>query len=83
MADMTARRDAEIAEEDHPPSAWRLYGRLLKANKEDKSMYIIGTLAAICAGMVYPALSILFGKALQDFQIEDPGQLRHALTGKS
>lgn len=83
MQDMTARRDAEIAEEDHPPSAWKLYGRLLRANRQDKALYILGTFGAISAGMVYPALAILFGKALQDFQITDPSELKHELTKKA
>ena len=83
MEDMKARRDAELAEEDHIPSAWKLYSRLLHLNREDKASYLYGSVGAIAAGMVYPALSILFGKALQDFQITDPNQLKHELTKKA
>jgi ATP-binding cassette subfamily B (MDR/TAP) protein 1 len=83
VEDIKTRRDTEIAEEDHSPSAWWLYSRLLKMNREDRAHYMYGTAGAICAGMVYPALSILFGKALQDFQIREPSELKHELTKKA
>lgn len=33
--------------------------------------------------MVYPALAILFGKALSDFEIQDPTELRDALSRRA
>lgn len=33
--------------------------------------------------MVYPSLAILFGKALSDFEIQDPNELRQALSRKA
>lgn len=83
MESLKAHRAEEEAEENKMPPAFKLYRRLIALNKEDKGLYILGFVGAVCAGMVYPALSILFGKALQDFQIEDPGQLRFELDRKA
>ena len=83
MAEREAHRDAKHAQEDDAPSAWKLYVRLLKINRDDKWSYITGFAGAVCAGMVYPALSILFGKALADFQLTVPSELKHELTKKA
>jgi ATP-binding cassette subfamily B (MDR/TAP) protein 1 len=83
MGQVTRRREEAARDEDKIPSAWKLYARLLKINRDDKKLYIIGTIGAICAGMVYPSLSILFGQALTDFQIQDFSELRSALDRKA
>ena len=76
MEDVTARKAEEDAADDAVPGQMKLYGRLLKLNKDQKWFYISGTIGAVCAGMVYPSISIVFGYALSDFQIEDPQALR-------
>ncbi|WVQ70592.1 hypothetical protein IAR50_000111 [Cryptococcus sp. DSM 104548] len=78
-----ARRQAEAQEDDKLPSSFKLYGRLLKINKAEKMTYFYGFLGAVCSGMVYPSLAILFGKTLADFEITDFGELRHALNRKA
>ncbi|WWD08398.1 hypothetical protein V865_006510 [Kwoniella europaea PYCC6329] len=87
LDDITARREAEALEEDKLPSSFGMYLRLLKLNSKQKNWYFFGTIGAICSGMVYPALAILFGYALADFQIQGfdgwQGVFRHALDRKA
>jgi len=76
MEDVTARKEEEDAADDAVPHQMRLYKRLLLLNKDQKWFYISGTIGAVCAGMVYPCIAIVFGYALSDFQIEDSQALR-------
>jgi ATP-binding cassette subfamily B (MDR/TAP) protein 1 len=76
MEDVTARKDEEDAADDAVPHQMQLYKRLLVLNKDQKWFYISGTIGAVCAGMVYPCIAIVFGYALSDFQIEEPQALR-------
>lgn len=76
MEDVSARKAEEDAADDAAPSQLKLYSRLLKLNKDQKWFYISGTIGAVCAGMVYPCIAIVFGYALSDFQIVDPQALR-------
>lgn len=62
MEAVQAKREQEEVEADKIPSAWKLYARLLKLNRQDKWYYSLGFVAAICNGLVYPALAILFGR---------------------
>jgi len=66
-AAMEASRAERVTEE--PKFHWSLYRRLFAINKDRKWFYAMGTFGAIASGMVYPALSILFGKALGDFAL--------------
>ncbi|WVO17493.1 hypothetical protein L204_105185 [Cryptococcus depauperatus] len=59
------------------------YLRLLKFNSNKINVYIIGSIGAIGSGMVYPAIAILFGKTIADFEIQDFGLLRHTLDRKA
>lgn len=82
--DIVQQKKAEEAEaDDKIPSAWKLYARLVKTNKSGKWLYVFGTIGAILNGMVYPALAILFGQALQDFQTTDTEALKANLTVKA
>jgi ATP-binding cassette subfamily B (MDR/TAP) protein 1 len=83
MDDVRARQAADQADEDRIPSVWKQYARLLRLNRQDKWLYIIGAFAAIGSGLVYPAMAILFGKALTDFQIQDFGELKSSLNRKA
>ena len=65
------------------PSVWRVGVRLAELNKRDAWLYAVGIIGGIAHGAVYPALAILFGKTLQDFQIQDPDELRSALRGRA
>ncbi|WRT70520.1 uncharacterized protein IL334_007518 [Kwoniella shivajii] len=83
MDDIEARRATEAAEEDKLPKSFSLYKRLIAMNWASKNTYFIATIGAIASGMVYPALAILFGYALADFQIQDFGELKHQLNRKA
>jgi ATP-binding cassette subfamily B (MDR/TAP) protein 1 len=76
-----AEREAEAVKK--PAFQWKFYSRLIKINKENKWFYLMGTVGSIAAGMTYPALSILFGKALGDFEIQDPDLLRASVQRKA
>ncbi|GMK59760.1 hypothetical protein CspeluHIS016_0803660 [Cutaneotrichosporon spelunceum] len=61
---------------------WSLFVRLLHVNREHWRWYIPGVIGAVAAGMVYPTMSILFGKTIADFEL--PRQLvRTALDRKA
>jgi ATP-binding cassette subfamily B (MDR/TAP) protein 1 len=46
-----------------------MFMRMGTINKESIPLYIIGCLAAMCTGMVYPAFGIVYSLAIQDFQM--------------
>lgn len=81
MEDVQARRAEDEAEEDKIQSQWKLYARLIKLNKDQKWFYVAGTIGAIMSGMVYPCIAIVFGYALQTFEIQDPQQLKDEMRG--
>ncbi|RXK41700.1 ATP-binding cassette, subfamily B (MDR/TAP), member 1 [Tremella mesenterica] len=83
LEDRRLRHEADDAQADKPASSLKLYWRLIRLNSEDRYMYIVGFMGSVAAGMVYPSLAILFGSALQDFQITDPQQLKHALANRA
>ncbi|WWC92101.1 uncharacterized protein L201_007055 [Kwoniella dendrophila CBS 6074] len=88
LDDINAQRDLEALEADKLPSSFKMYARLLKLNAAQKKLYIFAGIGAIASGMVYPALAILFGYALADFQIQDTqpnwqSALKHALNNKA
>jgi ATP-binding cassette subfamily B (MDR/TAP) protein 1 len=46
-----------------------LFWRLLKVNRKHWKLYIPGVIGATAAGMVYPCISILFGKTISTFEL--------------
>jgi ATP-binding cassette subfamily B (MDR/TAP) protein 1 len=48
---------------------FKLFVRLLRLNSEHWRWYLAGTIGSVCSGMVYPVISILFGKAIADFEL--------------
>ena len=94
MEDIQAKRAQDEADEDRVPSSWKLYWRLIRTNKSDNGKYLlgectadsklmVGLFASMCTGMVYPALAILFGSAITDFQNTDPYVTSANLTVKA
>lgn len=81
MEDVQAKRAEAEAEEDKIPSQWKLYFRLLNLNKDQKWLYVAGVIGAIMSGMVYPCIAIIFGYALQTFEIEDTDVLKDRMRG--
>jgi ATP-binding cassette subfamily B (MDR/TAP) protein 1 len=49
-----------------------------KINQDDWQLYAIGTFFASITGMVYPAFGIVYGIAIQSFQLQDRHALRKA-----
>jgi ATP-binding cassette subfamily B (MDR/TAP) protein 1 len=55
-----------------------LFRRIGSLNPSGYKAYLIGTLAAICTGSVYPAFGIVYAKSLAGFSEQDPHERRHA-----
>jgi ATP-binding cassette subfamily B (MDR/TAP) protein 1 len=56
---------------------------MLSINRADAHLYVLGVTGAVAHGMAYPACAILFGLALEDFQIQDMWEMREALRWKA
>ncbi|KAI6041410.1 ste6-like protein [Pisolithus marmoratus] len=54
-----------------------LFRRIGSINPQGYHMYIIGTVAAIATGLVFPMLVIIYGKAITGFSEPDPSARRH------
>jgi ATP-binding cassette subfamily B (MDR/TAP) protein 1 len=83
MQDMQAKRAEEEAEGEKTPKSFKNYVRLVKLNRDNKMYYIVGTIAAICSGMVYPCIAIVFGFALSNFQIQNDNELLKASLARN
>lgn len=46
-----------------------MFMRMGTINKESIPLYLVGCLAAMCTGMVYPAFGIVYAHAIQGFQL--------------
>lgn len=55
-----------------------LFKRIGSLNPPGYKEYVIGTIAAICTGMVYPAFGLVYAKALDGFALPNPLDRRHA-----
>ncbi|KAN0063605.1 hypothetical protein ACQY0O_004053 [Thecaphora frezii] len=69
------KRDLEKAnEKEKTPSIFWLLYRLALINRDNiVRLYVPGVIASICSGAAYPAFSILFGSALQNFSLCSSG----------
>lgn len=54
-----------------------LFKRIASLNPPGYKAYLLGSCAAICTGMVYPAFGIVFAKSIGGFSEQDPRQRRH------
>ncbi|KAG6329765.1 hypothetical protein ID866_9324 [Astraeus odoratus] len=69
---LTPRKgDDEKKTEDHYGLLY-LFKRIGSLNHELYHMYVIGTISAIVNGMVFPVLTIIYGKAISGFSRPDP-----------
>ena len=59
----THKQDAKLY------SLFYLAKRCFAINREGKWSYILGFFASVCSGAVYPALAVVFGKAINDFAL--------------
>lgn len=83
VLEQAAARREEEAERQRKTPFMKLFVRLLKMNKDQKKWYILGTIGAVCSGLVYPALSILFGKSINDFAIIDLDEMKRQVFRKA
>ncbi|KAF9242522.1 P-loop containing nucleoside triphosphate hydrolase protein [Melanogaster broomeanus] len=60
----------EVNEGDY--SMFYLFVRIAALNRDGLWRYVLGTIFAIMTGMVYPALSIVYGQAIGGFSATDP-----------
>ncbi|KAL1745562.1 P-loop containing nucleoside triphosphate hydrolase protein [Schizophyllum fasciatum] len=73
-SDMAGQNMAGWSDERGPEySTWALLRRMGRINRDERLYYIVGSLAAICAGAAYPALGIVFSHALLGLSVEDRG----------
>lgn len=69
-------------DEDGPSrqAFFRIARRVLALGKNERWWYLIGLAGAVCTGMVFPAIEIIFGQAVEKFQLPDPHQVQHELN---
>ena len=54
-----------------------LFKRIGSLNPKGYKAYIVGSLAAICTGLVHPAFGIVYAMAVNDFSKQSPQERRH------
>ncbi|KAI6030746.1 P-loop containing nucleoside triphosphate hydrolase protein [Pisolithus orientalis] len=54
-----------------------LFRRTGSLNPQGYRMYVIGAIAAMTSGMVFPVFAIIYGKAISGFSLPDPSERRH------
>ncbi|KAG8914035.1 GTPase-activating protein [Tulasnella sp. 408] len=69
------QRDNVEAKDDH--SLFYLLKRMALIGQDDMGLYILGTLGATAAGLIYPAFGIVYAKAMDGFSLQDRHALRH------
>lgn len=59
-------------------SMFYLFRRIGSLNPQGYKAYFVGTCAAICTGMVYPAFGIVYALAIDGFSLQTAQERRHA-----
>lgn len=54
-----------------------LFRRIGSLNPKGYKAYLVGSIAAICTGMIHPAFGIVYAKSLDGFSKQDPQERRH------
>ncbi|KAI6035800.1 P-loop containing nucleoside triphosphate hydrolase protein [Pisolithus marmoratus] len=70
------RAEAEVDENSY--SLLYLFRRIGSLNPDGYRLYVIGAIAAVGTGMVFPMIAIIYGKAISGFSQTDPSARRHA-----
>jgi len=76
------RAEREAAAPYDKAGFWKVFIRLLKMNLPFWRWYVAGSIGSVCAGMIYPSMAILFGKAIADFELP-PNRISPALNRKA
>lgn len=78
VSDIVERNKQQEQKEKKDYSVLYLFMRIGSLNPEGYNTYLIGTCAAICIGLVYPAFGIVYAKAITGFSLETTQERRHA-----
>ncbi|KAI6041411.1 P-loop containing nucleoside triphosphate hydrolase protein [Pisolithus marmoratus] len=79
-SDLARRKHEERAEAEIDENSYTLlylFRRIGSLNPDGYRLYVIGAIAAMATGMVYPAISIIYGKAISGFSQPDASARRH------
>ena len=76
-SEIVEKRQVQQQQERHY-GMFYLFKRIGSLNPPGYRAYVIGTCAAICTGMVYPAFGLVYAKSLSGFSLPDPHERRHA-----
>ena len=63
---------------DRDYNMFYLFKRIGSLNPEGYKTYIIGSIAAICTGLVHPAFGVVYAQGIDGFSLQDPRERRHA-----
>ncbi|KAF9649396.1 P-loop containing nucleoside triphosphate hydrolase protein [Thelephora ganbajun] len=77
-SEIIEKNKQENQEKKKDYSMFYLFRRIGSLNPPGYRAYFIGTCAAICTGMVYPAFGVVYAKALNGFSLQDRHERRHA-----
>ncbi|KAI6123930.1 ste6-like protein [Pisolithus croceorrhizus] len=75
LAKKEQSRQAEVNENSY--GLFYLFKRIGSLNPQGYRMYVIGTMAAMITGMVFPVFIIVYGKAISGFSQPDPSARHH------
>ncbi|KIP05158.1 hypothetical protein PHLGIDRAFT_129050 [Phlebiopsis gigantea 11061_1 CR5-6] len=75
-SEILEQRQNNMPSRDSKYSMVYLFRRMGRINHDVWQMYLIGGIAAILTGAVYPAFGIVFGKAINTFSLSDPHERR-------
>ncbi|KAI4527252.1 ste6-like protein [Schizophyllum commune Loenen D] len=77
-SEILEKRNAEKAGKKQKYSAVQLFKRMAAINSDSYTLYVLGIIAAIATGAVYPAFGIVFSQAIGGFSLTDWHAKRHA-----
>ncbi|KAI6112070.1 P-loop containing nucleoside triphosphate hydrolase protein [Pisolithus croceorrhizus] len=63
--------------DDNLNGLFYLFKRIGSLNPDGYRLYLLGTLAAMVAGMIFPVFAIIYGEAIFGFSQQDPSARRH------
>ncbi|KAI0697870.1 P-loop containing nucleoside triphosphate hydrolase protein [Cytidiella melzeri] len=76
-SELIERRAQEQARKENDYSILYLFKRMGYINRDSWRLYLVGAIAAVLTGALYPAFGLVFGKGISTFSETDPHQRRH------
>ncbi|KAL1744419.1 ste6-like protein [Schizophyllum fasciatum] len=77
-SEMLEKRAAEKAGKKQKYTTMQLFRRMAAINSDSYDLYVVGIIAAIATGAVYPCFGIVFSQAIGGFSLTDWHAKRHA-----